>query len=140
MQLAKKWPEMVVKWPTHTVVTFILHQTICQDLSFLRKLRSCKFRQLFNVNEGLGLLKLANTLLILIKTSPSNIEIFSTLHAFLSDKKQMAAEFRPENQMVLTFKPQFFMLFKFCCSQLPTIQVKIFYNVHTVCCQIILEN
>ena len=26
--MAKKWLEMVVKWPTHTFVTFILHQTI----------------------------------------------------------------------------------------------------------------
>ena len=26
--VGKKWLEMVVKWPTHTVVTFILHHTI----------------------------------------------------------------------------------------------------------------
>ena len=39
-----------------------------------RKLRSCKFRYLFNINEGLGLLKLADTVLILINPSPSNIK------------------------------------------------------------------
>ena len=27
MNLPKKWPEMAVKWPTHTVVTFICTQT-----------------------------------------------------------------------------------------------------------------
>ena len=39
------------------------------------KLRPCKFCQLFNINEGLGLLKLANTVLILINPSPSNVKI-----------------------------------------------------------------
>jgi hypothetical protein len=36
---------------------------VCQDLSFR-----------FNINEGLGLLKLANTVLILINPSPSNVK------------------------------------------------------------------
>ena len=40
-----------------------------------RKLRSCKFRWLFNINEGLELLKLADTVLILINPSPSNVKI-----------------------------------------------------------------
>ena len=39
------------------------------------KLRPCKFCLLFNINEGLGLLKLANTVLILINPSPSNVKL-----------------------------------------------------------------
>ena len=41
-----------------------------QDLSF----RFCKFCYLFNINECLGLLKLADTVLILINPSPSNVK------------------------------------------------------------------
>ena len=48
---------------------------VYHDLSFRAELlRSCKFRQLVNINEGLGLLKLANTVLILINPSPSNVK------------------------------------------------------------------
>ena len=46
----------------------------CQDLSFRRKLRPCKSCYLFHINEGLGLLKLADTSLILINPSPSNVK------------------------------------------------------------------
>ena len=40
----------------------------------MRKLRSCKFCYSFNIIEGLGLLKLADTMLILINPSPSNVK------------------------------------------------------------------
>ena len=36
--------------------------------------KACKFRYLFNINEGLVLLKLADTVLILINTGPSNVK------------------------------------------------------------------
>ena len=36
--------------------------------------RACNFHWLFNINEGLVLLKLANRVLILINTGPSNVE------------------------------------------------------------------
>ena len=39
----------------------------------------CKFCYLFDINEGLGLLKLANTVLILINTSPSNVKLVNSL-------------------------------------------------------------
>ena len=45
----------------------------CQDLSFRRKLRPCKSCLLFFINEGLGLLKLADTSLVLINPSPSSV-------------------------------------------------------------------
>ena len=35
----------------------------------------CKFRYLFIINEGLVFLKLANTVLILINTGPSNVKL-----------------------------------------------------------------
>ena len=37
--------------------------------------KACKFCYLFNINEGLVLLKLANTVLILINTGPSNVKV-----------------------------------------------------------------
>ena len=40
-------------------------------------LMSCKFGQLVNIKEGLGLLKLADTVLILIDPSPSKVKISS---------------------------------------------------------------
>ena len=39
----------------------------------LQEAKACKLCELFNINEGLVLLKLANTVLILINTSPSNV-------------------------------------------------------------------
>ena len=59
------------------LLRILLEQTlynVCQDLSFRKKLRPCKSCQLFNINEGLGLLKLADTSLILINPSPSNVQ------------------------------------------------------------------
>ena len=39
---------------------------------FPQEASACKFCWLFNINEGLVLLKLADTVLILINTGPSN--------------------------------------------------------------------
>ena len=36
--------------------------------------KACKFRYLFDINEGLVLLKLANTVLILFNAGPSNVK------------------------------------------------------------------
>ena len=52
----------------------VIYITYVKSLaSIRRKLRSCKFRYLFDINEGLGLLKLADTVFILINPSPSNV-------------------------------------------------------------------
>ena len=39
---------------------------------------------LFNINEGLGLLKLANTLLIFINHSPSNVNCIDIVRAWVN--------------------------------------------------------
>ena len=55
-----------------------------------QKLRSCKFRYLFDINEGLGMLRLADKVLILIdsliliNTSPSTIMSLLNKQATLS--------------------------------------------------------
>ena len=55
-----------------------------------RKLRPCKSSYLFNINEDLGLLKLADTLLILINPSPSNVKV-DTMYDLLNELvKQIA--------------------------------------------------
>ena len=36
--------------------------------------KAYKFRYIFNINEGLLLLKLADAVLVLIKTGPSNVK------------------------------------------------------------------
>ena len=44
--------------------------------------KACKFRSLFDINEGLVLFKLANTVLILINMGPSNINVFKGVDFF----------------------------------------------------------
>ena len=57
-------PDLTPGSTTHSI-TYVIY--------IMWKLRPCKFHQLFNVNEGLGVLKLADTVSILINPSPSNV-------------------------------------------------------------------
>ena len=43
----------------------------------LLEAKACKFRYLFNINEGLVLLKLAGTVLILSNTGPGNVNFIT---------------------------------------------------------------
>ena len=59
----------------HFLATQIIYITDVKTLAFAgRKLRPCKSGQSFNINEGLGLLKLADISLILINPSPSSVK------------------------------------------------------------------
>ena len=60
---------------------------VCHQLSFLR--------YLFNINEGLGLLKLANTVLILINPSPINVKVLPETMTTLSMHVSPAAAIEP---------------------------------------------
>ena len=69
LQLFQLITKQLVELVSYVYDWLCIHN-ICQDL-----LSSCKFRQLFSINKGLGLLKLANTVLILINPSPSYVKI-----------------------------------------------------------------
>ena len=84
---------------TKRVCHFIYN--VCQDLSFRRKLRFCKFRWLFNINEGLGLLKLANKVLILINPSPNNVKKYLMEHMKYVHKDPNASGVPGKNSILL---------------------------------------
>ena len=76
------WP--LVKQVLTNIPVLIHHQVFCTTLSYIYNVCQdlCQIRQLFNINEGLGLLKLADAVLILINPSPSNVKKVTLLCPF----------------------------------------------------------